>query len=267
MNFRKYLKVNWFSTLFFNLKVFPLGVAVKLPILLFGRVNTRATKRGSIEFRCQPKPGLIRIGYVSISWETDTKRSTYQVQGKHIVHGDCAFGAGSTIVVGENGILETGKKVWFNVHTKLHCREHIIIEDACVFAWECQIMDTDFHYLVNNGSIIKNTSPIHIGYGVWSGNRVSINKGSNIPAMSVIASGSIVNKFFPDVPQRNLLAGSPAKVVRGNCSRLFYKDICASGGITAADKALDKFFAENDVNSIGLGEERLMSYINSDEIM
>lgn len=265
MSLRKYFKINWIGSLLFNFKVFPFHMAVKMPVILFGRVSTLGTKPGSIVFECSVKPGIVRIGFVAVSWAPDTNRTTFQIQGKYIVKGDCAIGSGSTIVVGKNGLLETGDKVWFNEHTKLHCREHITIEDRCLFAWECQIMDTDFHYVVNNGTISRNSKPVHIGYGVWCGNRVSINKGSSIPAMSIIASGSIVNRFSNENAKALLLAGAPAKVVRNNCKRLFVNE--QVGGAIYADKLLDELFIKERIDSINVDDERLKEYLNPEDII
>lgn len=254
MTIGKLLKVNWHKTIIYNFSLFPFATAVKMPVLLFGKVCTKGTKRGSIEFACKPYTGMLRIGYVSVSWADSSKRTVYQVMGKHVVHGDCAFGAGSVIVVTENATLDTGSRVWFNEDTKIHCREKITIGDRCLFAWECQIMDTDFHYLIKDGIISKNCRPIEISYGTWIGNRVSINKGVFIPPMSVVSSNSVVSKDFADVGSEILLAGMPAKIIRKDCKRAFPKSV---GGVKSYDKLLDKLFREHNVGGFSVEAEVL----------
>jgi len=254
MTIWKLLKVNWHKTIIFNFRLFPFATAIKMPVLLFGKVNTKGTKRGDIEFACTPYTGMLRVGYVSVSWADSSKRTVYQIMGKHVVHGDCAFGAGSVIVVTKNATLDIGSNVWFNENTKIHCRDKITIGDRCLFAWECQVLDTDFHYLIKDGVISKNCKPVVISYGTWVGNRVSINKGAVIPPMSVISSNSVVSKDFADEGTEILLAGMPAKIVRVGCKRAFPK---AVGRVKTYDKLLDDIFREHDVNSISVEAEML----------
>lgn len=89
-------------------------------------------------------------------------------------------------------------------------------------SWNVQIIDTDFHYFMNNlnGSISRNTSSIFIGDNVWIANNVSISKGGGVPDNSIVSSNTLVNKDFLD-NNSILLAGIPAKIVRKNVTRVF----------------------------------------------
>ncbi|WP_434640817.1 DapH/DapD/GlmU-related protein [Thermoanaerobacterium thermosaccharolyticum] len=76
-------------------------------------------------------------------------------------------------------------------------------------------MDTDFHYVIENGNKKINTDDIIIGDHVWIGSNVSILKGVRIENNSIIAANTVVTK---DIPQNCLVAGNPAKIVKENIS-------------------------------------------------
>lgn len=211
--FTKLLKVNWIKTILFNFRSLPFSKACKLPILIFGRVYTDGTKKGAIVLDCPVRMGLVRIGYVSTSWEPSVTRSTYRVLGKHVIKGNLSIGAGSVIVVHPGATLETGNQVWCNERTRIHCNESIIFGDKSLLAWDVQVMDSDSHYLLHNNRIKKASKPIYIGEGVWIGNRVSVYKGARIPNLSVVASNSVVNKDYSYSGTHILLAGTPSKVL------------------------------------------------------
>ena len=88
----------------------------------------------------------------------------------------------------------------------------IKIGDNVVIAHQCQIFDTDFHFVYNvNSKVVKNQcSPIVIGKNVWLGNRVSICKGAYLPDYSIVAANSMVNKDFLHCPTATFFAGIPA---------------------------------------------------------
>lgn len=74
-------------------------------------------------------------------------------------------------------------------------------------------MDTDFHNIIQNNNLNKETKPILIGDDVWIGSKVTILKGVSIGDGAVIASNSVVTK---NVPPRCIVAGNPAKIIREN---------------------------------------------------
>ena len=57
--------------------------------------------------------------------------------------------------------------------------------------------------------------PVHIRENAWIGSGVIILPGITIGNGSVVAAGSVVTK---DVPDKTVVAGSPAKVIRQICS-------------------------------------------------
>jgi acetyltransferase-like isoleucine patch superfamily enzyme len=82
-----------------------------------------------------------------------------------------------------------------------------VIGERCSIGWDVWITDTDYHRL-NDGEDI---APVSIGDEVWIGAKSMILKGVTVGKGAVIAAGSVVTK---DVPERALVAGNPATVIR-----------------------------------------------------
>jgi tetrahydrodipicolinate N-acetyltransferase len=74
-------------------------------------------------------------------------------------------------------------------------------------------MDNDGHDFSIDGNPKPSIASIVIEDNVWIGNNCIIKKGVTIGKGAVVASGSVVTK---DVPERTVVAGMPAKVIRQN---------------------------------------------------
>ena len=110
-----------------------------------------------------------------------------------------------------DGKLIIGEDVFFNHNCSLTCAESIVIGNHCMFANNLVIIDHD-HVIGDNGVTGELTaSRIIIEDYVWCGANVTITKGVYIGAGAVIAAGAVVTK---DVPQKAVVAGTPAKKIR-----------------------------------------------------
>ncbi len=101
-----------------------------------------------------------------------------------------------------------GDGVAIGDRTEIHAGESIVIGEGTLVAWDCCILDRDYHKFGGEKEIIK---PVNIGKHVWIGCHSIILKGVNIGDGAVIAAGSVVTK---DVPERALVGGNPAKVIK-----------------------------------------------------
>jgi acetyltransferase-like isoleucine patch superfamily enzyme len=135
--------------------------------------------------------------------------------GKLFINGRVALGQGTRILIANNAEIYIGNNTYITGLSKLICHKRITIGSNCAISWNVQIMDTDFHYIIENGEKRINSKPIIIGDHVWIGSNVSILKGVNIGSNSVIAANSVVTR---DVPACCLVAGNPAKVIKNNIS-------------------------------------------------
>lgn len=127
-----------------------------------------------------------------------------------IINGSFKVYNGSDIRVYPNGIL-TLKGGFCNNGVQITCGKKITIGKGCSIAREVIIRDYDAHQLLHSEHEIS--KEISIGDHVWIGNRAIILKGVTIGNGAVIAAGAIVTK---DVPDKCLVAGVPAKVIRQN---------------------------------------------------
>lgn len=108
--------------------------------------------------------------------------------------------------------LQIGERTSIGSRTVINVGEELVIGSRCMIGWECNLLDTDFHQIVEeDGSRPPVTARTEIGDHVWLGTRVTVLKGVSIGAGAVIGAGSLVTQ---DIPAGVLAAGHPAKVVR-----------------------------------------------------
>lgn len=122
------------------------------------------------------------------------------------INGHCSIFYGCDIVLFENSKLIIGNS-FINSDAKIRCHSLISIGNDCAISHDFTIMDSNAHYL--NGD--NKTKPVIIKDNVWIGTRVTILSGVVVGEGAVIAAGSVVTK---DVPEKCLVAGNPARVIK-----------------------------------------------------
>lgn len=128
-------------------------------------------------------------------------------------------------VMGGDGPIRIGHRVFVNVGTQLIATVGITVGDDVAFANEVLVVDSHSHGL--EGGPTKQAR-IEIGSGSWIGNRAIIMPGVKIGRRVVVAAGAVVTK---DVPDDTLVAGVPARHVRrlsypSYCERAWHDDLC-----------------------------------------
>ena len=108
------------------------------------------------------------------------------------------------------GSIEIGNNSYIGDRTEIHAGELVKIGNNVNIAWDCNILDRDYHAFESDNEVIK---PVVIEDSVWIGARSIILKGVTIAEGAVVAAGSVVTH---DVPERCLVAGNPAKVIKEN---------------------------------------------------
>jgi acetyltransferase-like isoleucine patch superfamily enzyme len=86
--------------------------------------------------------------------------------------------------------------------------KHVKIGANCAISFDCLITDSNWHAIEGKVKV----EPTVLGEHVWVTPRCTILPGARIGRDSIVATGSVV--MAGDHPERALLAGSPAKVVR-----------------------------------------------------
>lgn len=116
--------------------------------------------------------------------------------------------------IGQNSAkLEIGNDVKLNTAT-IDITGGVKIGDRVHLGHEVMILTTDHPPEIKDGNERRRTlrcAPIEIAQDVYIGSRVMILKGVKIGKSAFIAAGSLVNK---DVPERELWAGVPAKMIK-----------------------------------------------------
>jgi len=242
--------INFIQTVLFNFKVLSFSEAIKMPIFIYGKLNV-VNLSGTIELRGTGiSPGMIKIGCLKSSFwgEKPIFTTTLNLMGHWYIKGVCFISNGSIITIGEHGTLETAHDVSLGPKTQLMCSQYISIGRRVLVSWECQIFDTDFHYLIKDEGVRINKNKIIIADYVWIGSRVSLLKGSQIPSNSVVASNSLVNTNLLCHGSNTLFAGIPVKVMRGNAKRCVFSPL--------QDKELDDLFYEVKQDCIKIDDSR-----------
>ncbi|MFV5691258.1 acyltransferase [Flavobacterium sp. LT1R49] len=215
-----YYAVNWTKTLYFNFKKFPFSTAKKLPVFFYGTVKF-ASIAGKIEIEGKIKKGMIGFGQ---PYELNTLHkgiAEINILGKIVFKGHVQFGKDYFIYIGENGYCEFGHMSSLGSYAKLVCIESIVLGSYARFGSECQIIDTNFHPMMNTitEEKFKMTAPIVIGNYNYVASRVSIMQNTKTPDYCTVASNSLCNTDYTSFGSAILIGGIPAKFIKDSISR------------------------------------------------
>jgi acetyltransferase-like isoleucine patch superfamily enzyme len=218
--FRFYCKVNWIKTLYFNFKKFPFETAGKLPVFFYGSVKFTSIT-GEIQIDGKIQKGMIGFGQPYELNSAHKGIAEIFILGKLTFKGKFQFGKDCFVFVGENAVCELGNMASMASGGKIICTEKIVLGDYARFGSEAQIIDTNFHDLVDTqtGEKLQKSSPIVIGNYNFVSSRVSIMKGTQTPNFCTIASNSLCTKDYKTLGENILIGGVPARLIRSNISR------------------------------------------------
>lgn len=199
------------KTLRLNFAYLPPKEAIKMPIIVSRRVRLREI-RGKLIFK-RIKTGLVRFGFDQVGiFDSKRSRSIWEVRGTIVFQGNARFGNGVKISVLEEGNLQFGENFMITAESAIVCANKIQFGKDCLMAWDCLVMDTDFHKIIHDNSYAI-SKPIIIGDHVWIGCRSTVLKGSEIPSGVVVGANSVVRGKYAE--ENSVLSGNPAQV----CSR------------------------------------------------
>lgn len=232
------LRTNLPKTIVFNFRMFPFQVARKLPVVFMGKVNTSGST-GMITFTDPVHTGMLILGEMSDELCSYKRSSSmrFKVAGNLVVGDHVHIRGGGVFNIGAGGVMTVGADSLINSYCRIWCMNKISIGKNSRLSWDCQLFDSNFHYMVDDEGYTRNChGQVSIGDNVWIGNRVTINKGTNLPNYTIVGSGSFVNRDFTEYGERCVVGGSPAKFIKSGYRRLFnYKK----------EAEVAKFFDEN----------------------
>lgn len=215
-----YYTVNWTKTLYFNFKKFPFRIAKQLPIFFYGSVKFTSIK-GKIQIIGPIKKGMIGFGQ---PYEMNTLHkgiAEINILGTLVFKGHVQLGKDYFMYIGENGYCEFGHMASLASNVKLICIERIVLGNYARFGSEAQIMDTNFHQMMDTqtGEKFKMTEPILIGNYNYASSRVTVLQGTKTPDFCTIASNSLCNSGYTSLGSNVLIGGIPAKFLKDAISR------------------------------------------------
>lgn len=200
------------KTIYLNFKLLPLFDAVKLPICVTYNTKIRVMG-GQAIVKGKISPFMIRIGFHECSECNSTDTTLLQIRGKLVFEGAAHIGRGSKIIVYKDAILELGDNFAISASSTISCRKHMKFGTDIQFSWDCLVMDSDTHAIMDEqGNRINPNKEIIFEDKVWIGNGCMILKGTLVPNNCVIGARSVVaGSKFDD---HTIIVGNPAKSMK-----------------------------------------------------
>lgn len=220
---KKLFSMNLRATLYFNFKVLPFRQAIHLPIVLYNRIKFRRLT-GQLVFECEKVSyKMVQIGaHGSDMFSNYT--TTIDLAGSVVIYGDSIrIGTGSLLRVEPKAKLELYHNSILGARNIIFCCNSIDFKENSLFSWDCQILDSDTHSLMNmeTGEVGMVSKGIVIGCDCWIGNHVVINKGTILPEGTIVSSMSLCNKDYSGIINKySVIGGIPAKLLLTNRKRL-----------------------------------------------
>lgn len=214
-------RVRLLKTFYVNFRCLPFKQAVNFPITIRGKFNIHTLGKIVIDTKCIRR-GMIKFG----GFNNKSARPTRIVNnGTIIFHGYVAIWEGVLLELGNESVLELGNDVLLGENVNIMLRRGCKIGNYARIAFDSQIMDSDFHYMLNleNSEIKDCTIPVTIGNYNWIGNRTTIKKGTITPDYTIVAApNALLSKDYRmggvECP---ILGGCPAKVIGSGRRRIY----------------------------------------------
>ena len=208
------------KTIFFNFYLFPINVALKLPILVDYRTKFDELHKGTVTLKGSLKFGMIKIGWGSGSKGIECNQYSYwgvKEECNVIFMGTAHFVQGVSLRADNKGTIIFGNN--FSANQNFFCASNTRISfgDNVLAGWNVHVRDGDGHEIFNEkNEVINKNRGIFIGNHVWLASYASILKGTKISDNSIVGFGSIVTKSFSE--ENVIIGGIPASVVKRNIS-------------------------------------------------
>lgn len=201
------------KTLRFNLRYFGLR-GLKLPVLVSKNVRFQ-NLRGEVKIASPIKFGQIKLGFDGTGiCDFKSQHFIWNVNGIVLFNEGCNVAAGVKFGCGKDAKIILDRGVTMNVNSQIICMKEIHFGTNAMISWDCLIMDSDFHNIIDNGELKQLSLPINIGDNVWVACRSVVLKGVKVADGCVIAANSTITK---SVEVNNCLISSKG-VIKENIS-------------------------------------------------
>lgn len=218
--------LDFIYSMFFNLKVFPFKLAVKMPIIISHKTKIKnKLRKGSIIINGPVNSFMISLGIEEGTFGINIPKYNYLLVGENAsitFHGRTVISQGFAIRVFNNGKLYFGQNNEFNSSLTVACCKSIKLGNKIKGGWCIELRDSDGHPIYNLDDLhnqINNDKEIIIGDDVWMSANTAVLKGSVIPDGTVTAFRSCVTRKFEQ--KNTIIGGCPAKIIKENiCWRM-----------------------------------------------
>ena len=212
--------VNWIKTYYFNYKKFPYSIARKLPVFFYGKVKLSSIK-GNIIIDAPIKKAMIGFGQPYELVSRSKRTAQLVLEGTFVFKGHVQFGIDYFIFIAKDAYCELGHLASMASNGKIICKEKIVLGNYARIGSEAQLIDTNFHQMMNTltGEKYPMTAPIELGNYNFVSNRVTIMQKTKTPNYCTIASNTLCNKDYTKFGENILIGGIPAKLLKENISR------------------------------------------------
>lgn len=202
------------KSIIINFKYLQFKQAIKLPILLSKDVIIKKMS-GKISLG-KEEFGVVKIGFGDIGiFDKKRSKSILKIEGSIEFCGNADIGHGSKINVNKNAKLILGNNFKISAESEIICSKSISIGHDCLMSWNCLVMDTDFHKIIDNdGNIINYDEEIIIGNNVWIACRNTILKGVNIKSNNIIAANSTICRNISG--ENQIIGGNDCRILKEN---------------------------------------------------
>lgn len=212
-------RIRIIKTIYINFRSLPIKQAIKFPIIIRGKFSIRCIGNIRIE-SSEIHRGMIKFGNFNNKSSRPTRIANH---GTIIFRGYCTIWEGVLLELGAKSILDMGNETLLGENVNIMIRRECRIGDYSRLTFDSQIMDSDFHYMVDTetNEIKDCTKPVLIGIYNWIGNRTTIKKGTITPDYATVASNSLLSKDYRGGVNCPILGGCPAKIIGSGKRRIY----------------------------------------------
>ena len=199
------------KTIYVNFRLLSIKDAFKLPIWVTW--HTKIEGYGGAILKGKIRPFMIRIGFHECDECNSKDQTLLKIQGQLVFDGEAHIGCGSKVIVNEGAVLELGDNFAISASSTISCHKHIKFGRDIQFSWDCLVMDSDTHAILDEqGNRMNEDKEIVFDDKVWIGNGCMVLKGTRIPNTCVIGARSVVSGCKFD--DHSIIVGNPAKSVK-----------------------------------------------------
>lgn len=240
--------INWYATYKVNYSLLPYRQAKHLPIIIMCKIKLTDLS-GRIIINCPIEKGLVIIGSKFEMITTSMGVSQLGIGGDFVINGRFLIADDVRVIVNKGATLTISEHARLGHNTSLIVTNNVYFGKNVRFAYDSQLMTTNFHYMVDMEThVVKRMSNkgIVINDYCWIGNTSTIMNGTVLPEKTIVASHSLLNKDYSKLGQYPLIGGIPAKLIATGRSRVYNEK---------TERIIEKFFKDNpDTNEYDISD-------------